>query len=226
MKNDSLLKVVLLILIISLNPLQAQQTGLQPATVTADDAPEPDAAPEKAVREPPPLEMSTTKIYSGGVLHATLAKVNTGSEFIGLTVPARYWFQASKNGREIVVYTDSARRDSIVFRFHTNRFSNFSHEEVWPMVSSYFDDAHPTFARGSAMGQAALVFSARSGSDLNPRQTRCIVVPCEAGSVSVTTVVHGAETEKVYHVMKQLAASLQDAASEKELTGSVPTPTD
>jgi hypothetical protein len=190
--------------------------GEEPEAVPADETP----------IGPPPLPMTTSKIFAGGMHHSTVAKVNTGREFVGLTVPAKYWFKAAENGREITVYTDQARRNAVIFRFHTNSFPEFAHTTVWPLVSDHFDGVNPVMSQGSSMGRTALVFTAKTGTSSNPKHVRSVVVPCQAGSISVTAESYEAEADHAFFFMKQLTASLQTEQSEKAISGAVPTLTD
>lgn len=166
---------------------------------------------------PPALKLKSTKIYSAGSLYSSLVSIDTGKEFIGLTVPVRYQFRSADNGREIMVYLDSGKQNWVRFRFETNILAEFTHESVWPLISESFSGSTPVFSESVADGRKVLGFTAKTGTTSNPRQIRCQALQFQSGTLLINTTAYGASVDLTFFQMKQLVASLQFVKAEKEL---------
>ena len=215
-------RIIALVACLSCAGLVAQEKEAAEATPAAKDA---EAAVAKtaakdavpATNAPPALELKVTNIFSQGNLYASMISINTGEELIGLTVPARYGTSASEDGRDIVVYLDSARRDWVKFKLMPEKFPEFTHEAVWPSISKLFGDANPVQATSYVMGRKILSFTAKAGNINSMRHQRVQMVSCQGGTLLVSTTTFGPEADVVFFKLKQLVSSLQFAKSANEL---------
>jgi len=194
--------------------------GAKDAEPIAAKAAEKGAPP--ATNAPPALELKVTKIFSQGNLYASMISINTGEELIGLTVPARYGTTASEDGRDIVIYLDSARRNWVKFKLLPENFPEFTHEAVWPSISKLFGDANPVYSTSYVMGRKVLSFTAKTGNINTMRHQRVQLVSCRGGTLLVSTTTFGTEADIVFFKLKQLVSSLQFAQSAKELKHAEP----
>lgn len=165
----------------------------------------------------PALKLKSTKIYFSGALHSSLVSIDTGKEFIGLTVPVRYQYRSADHGQEIMVYLDSGKQSWVRFRFETNAFADFTHAAVWPLISDSFSGSPPVFSSSFADGRKVLGFTAKTGSTSNPRQVRYQAVQYQSGTLLISTTAYGSSADLTFFGMKQLVAALQFAKAEKDL---------
>ncbi len=179
-----------------------------------------------AAKPLPPFSISAGKVYAGDTFYSSLIKIDTGKEWVAFSVPAQYRYQAAESGREIVVYLDQSRQSWAKFQFHASSFPEFTYDAVRPLVDDSFGDASPLMATTYAGGRTILSFTAEAGTANNPKQVRVHAVPCQAGTLTVTTVVYQKEAKVPFFKVKQMVDSLQFAKSEKELKSTTPSTED
>lgn len=204
-------------LLIVLGLSLAVELPAQEVTAPTVAATESAGGPVAPAKPKPTFQLTTSKIYENGALYATLAKLNTGNEFIGLSVPERYRFMAGESGRDLTVYLDAGRQNWVNFQFVTNKFTEFTHADIYPLIQKNFVGLQPVFASGYAGGRSVLTFTAKSGVGENSRHIRYQVVPCESGTLIIGCKAYGNEGDMAFFAMKQLVGSLQFTATEKGL---------